>query len=249
MGDKEYIVYLHINKINRNVYVGITHYTNPEKRWRQGNGYKNNPIFNKAIRKYGWDGFNHCILFKRLSKDIACNIERTLILKYKKSNISYNIADGGDGVHSMNDYIRSKISNSCKGKRVGDKNPMKHLTAEQREFHSQKMKRTWQNREEMLTRLRAGIQKSREKGMYKGNRNKMPNHVKEAIRASTIKPVMCFSKEGVFIKEYESISQANMELGINKKSSSISRVCKGERKTAHGFIWMFKEKEVTHGYA
>jgi hypothetical protein len=42
--------------------------------------------------------------------------------------------------------------------------------------------------------------------MYKGNRNKMPNHVKEAIRASTIKPVMCFSKEGVFIKEYESIS-------------------------------------------
>ena len=249
MGEAKYIVYIHKNKLNGKVYVGITHYANPEKRWRQGNGYKNNPHFTSAILKYGWDGFDHFILFRGLLKEIACDIERTLILKNKRSGISYNIADGGEGVNSMNEYIREKISNSCKGKSVGDKNPMKHLTAEQREFHSQKMKRTWQNREEMLAKLRAGICRSKEKGMYKGNRNKMPIHVKEAIRASAIKPVICFSKEGVFIKEYESISQANMELGMNKKSSSISRVCKGERKSAHGFIWMFKKKEVIHGYA
>ena len=95
MGDKEYIVYLHINKINRNVYVGITHYTNPEKRWQLG--YKSNPHLQSAITKYGWETFNHVILFKGLSKDIACDIERTLIKKYKKNNISYNIANGGEG--------------------------------------------------------------------------------------------------------------------------------------------------------
>ena len=48
-------------------------------------------------------------------------------------------------------------------------------------------------------------------------------------------------------KEYKSISEANMEFGINKKSSAISRACKEERKTAYGFIWKFKEKEVVYG--
>ena len=38
-----------------------------------------------------------------------------------------------------------------------------------------------------------------------------------------------------------------MEFGINKKSSAISRACKEERKTAYGFIWKFKEKEVMYG--
>ena len=52
---------------------------------------------------------------------------------------------------------------------------------------------------------------------------------------------------GEFVKEYKSISEANMEFGINKKSSAISRACKEERKTAYGFIWKFKEKEVMYG--
>ena len=54
MREKSYIVYLHINKINRKIYVGITKYAdNPNRRWMNGNGYKKDSIIYKAINKYG----------------------------------------------------------------------------------------------------------------------------------------------------------------------------------------------------
>lgn len=170
MEERKYIVYIHKNKINGKVYVGITHYTNPEKRWRGGREYKRNVLFNKAIQKYGWDNFEHLILFKNLPQEAACKIEVLLIKRYRVKNSCYNIADGGQGASAMNDVIKDKISKAGIGKRVGE-----------------------------------------------------------------------------FVKEYKSISEANMEFGINKKSSAISRACKEERKTAYGFIWKFKEKEVMYG--
>lgn len=53
-----YTVYVHVNKINGKMYVGITSQT-VEQRWRQGKGYKHCVFFYRAIEKYGWDGFEH----------------------------------------------------------------------------------------------------------------------------------------------------------------------------------------------
>lgn len=50
------------------------------------------------------------------------------------------------------------------------------------------------------------------------------------------KPVLQFDKEGKFIKEYESIDSAIKETGV----LHISCVCRGERKTAGGYIWKYK---------
>ena len=40
----------------------------PEKRWGiNGNNYKSSPHFYAAIQKYGWDNFEHNILFENLN--------------------------------------------------------------------------------------------------------------------------------------------------------------------------------------
>lgn len=44
---------------------------------------------------------------------------------------------------------------------------------------------------------------------------------------------------GNFIAEYPSALAASK--ATNGHQSSISKVCKGERKTANGYIWKFKD--------
>lgn len=67
--EEKYIVYLHINKTNNKVYVGITSMA-VNNRWREGKGYIKCEIMNRAILKYGWNNFEHIILCKT-SKDRA----------------------------------------------------------------------------------------------------------------------------------------------------------------------------------
>ena len=68
--ENKWCVYTHTNKINGKKYVGQTCQI-PEKRWKNGNGYKRNPYFYNAIQKYGWDNFEHQILASDLTLEEA----------------------------------------------------------------------------------------------------------------------------------------------------------------------------------
>lgn len=97
MSENAYSVYCHLNKINGKRYFGITK-QQPEKRWgRNGRNYKNQAFYN-AIQKYGWDNFEHIILFTNVSKEFAENKEIELISEFKTFNCDYgyNLALGGD---------------------------------------------------------------------------------------------------------------------------------------------------------
>lgn len=61
-----YTVYMHTNKTNLKRYIGITGQT-VQERWRDGKGYKSCILFNRAIQKYGWDGFEHEIVASNLT--------------------------------------------------------------------------------------------------------------------------------------------------------------------------------------
>ena len=90
----KYSVYIHINKDDNNKsYVGISR--NPKKRWRNGEGYKEQPKFYYAIKKYGWNNFKHIILLKDLSLEEAWAKEKKYIKKYDSINDGYNIHEGG----------------------------------------------------------------------------------------------------------------------------------------------------------
>lgn len=118
---KKYVVYKHTNKLNGKVYIGITS-QNPENRWKNGNGYSNQH-FSRAIKKYGWDNFDHDIVAKELSKEDACEMERILIKSYRSTDpeYGYNETLGGDGggMYRKNHSQDAKDKISKARKRMG----------------------------------------------------------------------------------------------------------------------------------
>ena len=96
--EANYTVYMHENKINHKKYIGITS-KEPEKRWLKGKNYRTCRAIRRAFEKYGWDGFEHKILFQGLTKEEACEKEIQLISEYDTRNPEhgYNICVGGGG--------------------------------------------------------------------------------------------------------------------------------------------------------
>ena len=60
----------------------------------------------------------------------------------------------------------------------------------------------------------------------------------ESIKGKN-RQVLQFDKQGNFIKEYESITQASKE--TNTGLGNIQQVCAGKRKTANNYVWKYKE--------
>lgn len=91
-----YTVYAHINNINGKIYIGMTS-QRTSKRWNNGNGYSKNEYFYRAIKKYGWDGFEHQVVASNLTKEEAVNFEIILIKNLNADNpkFGYNITSGG----------------------------------------------------------------------------------------------------------------------------------------------------------
>lgn len=156
---KEYCVYIHISP-SKKVYVGITCQA-VKRRWAGGNGYKECPRFYGAIKKYGWENFEHRVLLTGLKKEGAEAEEIRLIKHFQSNNpeYGYNIENGGNcaNTHSeetkrkisianigkiVTEESRKKMSESHKGKQIGSDNPFygKHHTEEVKKAHSDFMK-------------------------------------------------------------------------------------------------------------
>lgn len=126
INNNTWTVYCHMNKINNKAYVGITSKKNPNERWRNGNGYADTPHLGAAIKKYGWNNFEHIIIASNLTENEACNFERLLIEKMNllDDNYGYNISSGGN--------------KGCRFKGVTAPMYGKHHTAESKEKNRQK---------------------------------------------------------------------------------------------------------------
>lgn len=53
------------------------------------------------------------------------------------------------------------------------------------------------------------------------------------------KAIQQFSRDGIYISDFESTIEAEIKTGI--WHNNISKVCKGKAKTAGGFVWKYKE--------
>ena len=115
--ENDWCVYIHTNKINGKKYIGQTCRT-PEERWNNGFGYISSTYFFSAIKKYGWNNFEHRIVAHNLTKEQADNLERFLIKRLKTTNSSfgYNLCDGGSR-GKQNEATRIKMSQKQKGRK------------------------------------------------------------------------------------------------------------------------------------
>ena len=53
------------------------------------------------------------------------------------------------------------------------------------------------------------------------------------------KPIIQFTLDGKYVNEYKNTSEASLKTGIVR--STIGKVANGQRKTAGGFIWKYKD--------
>lgn len=242
--EKKWCVYCHVNKINNKAYIGIT-CKNINERWRKdGSGYKGSTYFWNAIQKYGWDNFEHIILFTGLTREEACKREVLLIALFNTQNkeFGYNISKGGDcsfaGLN-LSDEHKRKISEAKKGKpgfqhteesklklsksKLGELNPMygKHIV--------------WSD--ETKEKLR----KSK-----LGELNPMYGKF-GAENPASIAVCQCDLGWNV-ICVFESVHEAERMTGV--RSGNISSVCTQTptksghvRHTAGGFRWRYATKE------
>lgn len=237
MEEDKYIVYLHINKINNKVYVGITKFSDPNKRWNRG--YRNNGHFSAAILKYGWNNFEHVVLFRNLPKSTACIIERLLIKRYRKSSRCYNLSGGGEGLFNPSQEVRNKISNAITGIKRSEETK-KRISEAKKGF-------TYVRSKESCMKT---VATRKARNNYKtptwlwnrdlsGHNNPMyGRHLSEEAKAKKYKAVIQLDKEGNIVNEYKSVKEASNKVNIS--STHIVSALRGRSKSAAGFIWKYK---------
>lgn len=226
-------VYKHTNKKNGKIYIGITG-QDVKRRWQNGSGYYGTYFYN-AIKKYGWDGFAHEVLYTDLTKAEAERIEVSLIAEYQsnKREHGYNIADGGNVVFGNHERIGSK-NHKSESVNVYDCNGNYITTYESQNIAAKE-----------LGINRKGITKNCIGGSstYKGyiftyaNKSyvkkkkyptgKHPNHHKTAV--------YLLDDDGNVIERYASLIEAAEK--HHCRANGISKCCNGYLKTYQGRRW------------
>lgn len=218
---KTYIVYLHRNKINNKTYVGITS-TDIKQRWRNGAGYSECPYFYRAINKYGWDAFEHRVLFDGLTQFDAQLIEVDLIYYFRKNNKSYNILDGGnlgwEGKQFSEEH-RKKISNAL----LGNKNTQGYRCSEATKQKISEKNKGRKRSEIELENIRKAASKRDNSSIIEWNKK------------NKTKSVDKFDLNGNWLDSYSSIKEAAMQNSV--RPDTLSHHLNGRGKTCGGFIW------------
>lgn len=263
----KYCVYVHVNKENSKKYVGLTS-NSVKRRWANGAGYVRCTAFNRAIQKYGWDGFEHQVIAAGLTRSEAEIEERRLIAKFKsnQAEFGYNLTSGGETNKEISEETRKRLSLSHTGikpsketlrkRAISISNAWQNEDTRQRykeasekrannpeyiEKLSQASKARWQN-PEYIKKHKAAMDEVRKNEQFCKNHS-------EALKAAWARPEIRQKVTGansgkakpvLCITTGKTYSCA-AEAGREESISSngISMCCRGERKTAGGMQWKF----------
>lgn len=216
------VIYKITNSINNKIYIGKS--SNIKKRLSQYSymlkfNLLHNSHLQSSIIKYGRENFTFEIL-EFSNKENLNNQEKYWIDFYKSYNpkFGYNKTFGGDGLIATEE-IKLRISNSLIGIKHSDERKLNQSESHKGKTLSDETKIKQSNSQKIRFQDNSEIIKHR--------------------LAMSKEPIIQLRLDGIFVKEFISIREAERITKIH--SSTISRVCNGERKSAGGYIWKYKQ--------
>lgn len=250
MEERNYVVYMHVAP-NGKRYIGITKQSKAENRWRCGESYYYNEYMSHAVAEFGWDNFQHFILFENLTRKEAEEKEIELIAKYDTTNRDkgYNISPGG---YLVADETREKLSKAGMGRIPWNKDKKGCFSEETlAKFSAQRKGRvTSEETKEKLRKLFTGRpltaeQKRKLSEAHKGK--EVSAETREKLRKVMIgknpsgsdnprsNQVSQYDMSGNRIAVFGSMREAERETGIH--FAAIQRCCAGKAYSAGGYIF------------
>ena len=212
---------------NGKVYIGLTGRKTLHRWGRGGKNYRTQPFY-YAIRKYGWDNIEHIILAEVKTRKEAQELEKAYIAQYDATNPEHghNFCTGGEvndtrRGKSPSEETRRKISEKNRG--VNNPNYGKPLS----EAQKQKL-RAYHTGRKLSVETKAKIS-AKEFGANNVN----------------AKAVLQFTRDGIFVREWECMSDAAEALcGRRKSGYNIASCCTGKLSSAYGYVWKYKEGDI-----
>ena len=204
-----------------------------KRRWRQ-NGieyydYKKSDedqsAFWKAIKSYGWDGFEHIILKENLTLEEA-NYWEGYYIDFYKSRITqngYNIREAGSN-GALSEETKQKLSEIFKEKGLwkGDNNP-RHIDPLFGERNGMYGKHHSEETKKKISEANKGKIRTEE------HKQKIRDFMN--TQHPRAKKVRCIETGEVFLSARKAAE------AYNTSHTCISRVCNGERQTTQGKHW------------
>lgn len=233
--DKKYYVYMHRNKLNDKKYIGITCRKKPEHRWgKNGNSYKGQ-VFKTAIDKYGWDNFDHIILFENLNAEDAYAKEKEFIELYKtnQKEYGYNLSVGGE--HGSTGYLNNSMSLSVYQYDL-DGNFIREypsLSEAERDTNISNSAISGCCKGKHLYTGEFQWSYNKVDRMPKINKYKL---ISERVRKKA-KPVYCYDMNGNFLTKYDSARIASEE--TNADQGRINACCSGRNRYTNNLQWFY----------
>ena len=248
--ERIYTVYSHTNKINGKKYIGLTK-QKPEERWRHdGVGYKSQIKFWRAIEKYGWNNFEHEILFTNLTEQEASVIEILLIKEFDCINNGYNVSLGGSTTNHSQETLE-KMRQSMLGKKHTQETKDKISKAKDnikipvKCIETEIIYESGSYAEKITGIDKASISKCCQGEMHtaggfhwefaREQERKKYEEKKKNNKDKRLRPVRCITTG----KEYRCVQDAAKD--THSDASNITKVCNGKYKTTNNLKWEFIE--------
>ena len=225
-----YKIYKLIDPRNDKIrYIGLTFNTLKQRlrshRNEKGKSHKCNWI--NKLKLEGYEPIIELIEEDINTYEIACEKECYYIKKYKNEGHDLtNMATGGNKNKKMSLETRMKMSESSK---EWHRNNKLILSKETKKILSEKAIKRFKDTKE---RERLSISNKK----YEDSKTKEQKINDILIQKCT--PVIQYTKNMKFVKEYLSINQAAKHNNLD--NGNISKCCKGIAKSSGGYIWKYK---------